>query len=103
MKTVEIFINEINELFKDCKNKIIEYSIEIKNEKGLQEFYNKSLFEFYRLMPYYSFYIYFENLSYEDSLEVNNYGLTKSKELHDLYSQIFLQKRREFIELNNIS
>ncbi len=98
MKTVEIFINEINELYKDCENRIIEYSIEIDNEKSLQEFYDKSLSEFYRLIPYYSFYIYFEHLSYEDSLEVNSYGMTKSRELHNLYSQIFLQKRKEFVE-----
>lgn len=96
MKIKADFENEIEKVFEQCRMNIINASRNVEKEDDLTIFYNDSMKEFYAFMPYYSFYIYLSELSYEDSLEMNGYGLQKSKELHDLYTELFLKKRRAF-------
>ncbi|UKB82102.1 hypothetical protein LF887_13910 [Chryseobacterium sp. MEBOG06] len=99
MKTKKDFEIEIEKAYEKCRMNIINASKNIKKEDDLIIFYNNSMQELYSFMPYYSFYIYLSELSYEDSLEVNGYGLLKSKELHDLYTELFLTRRRVFDNL----
>lgn len=99
MKTKKDFEIEIEKAYEQCRMNIINASKNVKKEDDLTIFYNDSMQEFYSFMPYYSFYIYLSELSYKDSLEVNGYGLQKSKELHDLYTELFLARKRMFDNL----
>lgn len=96
MKTKKDFEVEIEKAYEQCRMNIINVSKNVESEGDLNIFCNDSMKEFYAFMPYYSFNIYLSELSYEDSLEMNGYGLQKSKELHDLYTELFLAKRRGF-------
>ncbi|WP_434981055.1 hypothetical protein [Daejeonia sp. YH14] len=95
MRTKLDFRNEINTIYQDCKDKLKSFSDEVQSLEDLGKFYDKSLQEFYKFMPYYSFYIY-KDLSYEDCLELNGYGLEKSGDLHKYYSYLYKEKCNEF-------
>ncbi|MCT4142046.1 hypothetical protein HZP65_15020 [Elizabethkingia anophelis] len=90
MKNKIEWIAEIDAMYNDCKKNIESYAINVNTMEELSIFYDKSLKEFYTFMPYYSFNIYIQDkLDYLMILELNQYGLNKSVELHNLYTGLF--------------
>lgn len=90
MKNKIEWIAEIDTIYNNCEKNIKDYAINVNTIEELSVFYNESLKEFYTFMPYCSFNIYIQdNLDYLTILELNQYGLNKSVELHDLYTGLF--------------
>ena len=70
MRTKLDFRNEINTIYQDCKDKLKSFSDEVQSLEDLGKFYDKSLQEFYKFMPYY-FFIY---ISEKIRLNADVYG-----------------------------
>lgn len=92
MKSKNDYINLIDEKFEQIKQKILLYSQNISTDGDLHDFYDNCLNEFYSFMPFYSFKL-ANDLCYSQFLEVNQYALQKSNELHGLYTRLFNEKK----------
>lgn len=93
MKTKADFIQEIKVLAKNTEANIKNFSTKVVDEQTLHQFYDRCLEQFYKFMPCYCFMMPFNHLSEVEMLEINQFGLDKSQELHKLYSRIYVEKR----------
>lgn len=93
MKTKEDFIQEIKVVAINTEANIRNFSTNVIDEQTLHQFYGRCLELFYRFMPYYCFMLPFHHLSEDEMLEINQFGLDKSQELHKLYSKIYVERR----------
>lgn len=94
MKTKEDFIQDIEVLAINTEANIKHFSTLVVDAQTLHQFYDRCLEQFYRFMPCYCFMLPFNHLSEKEMLEINQYGLDKSRELHEIYSRIYTQKSK---------
>lgn len=86
MNRIEKIKTMISNKFEDTQKEVYANSKNIQNEEQLIVFQNETLNKFQKLIPL--VYGIYENVTFSEQREINNFSIEKLNSLHKIYGQI---------------